>query len=162
MYLIYILRHDLRLADNPIFHALSSRSANFTHLIPVYVLTPHQIEVSGLSQSNISPYPEARSRVGKFWRCGPHRVKFLSEAIHDLKDTLRGLGSDLLVRVGPLDTVVDGLLNSEALKGKRGAVWMSRDWATEEIIEEGKVRRVVQNAKVDWKVWDAEDTLIHK
>jgi len=74
--LIYILRHDIRLSDNPVFHAahlnflkneayqkslrnadehhredsLVSEDVNppfFTHLLPVYIFPANQIEVSG-------------------------------------------------------------------------------------------------------------------
>ena len=100
--LLYVLSRDARLSDNPAFHAASlhvarpnsSRtssngdrrhrddsltsehgSANFTHLLPVYVFPPNQIEVSGFlsSPSDKSPYPEARSEVARVWRTGPHR-----------------------------------------------------------------------------------------
>ncbi|KAH7361243.1 DNA photolyase, FAD-binding/Cryptochrome [Pyrenochaeta sp. MPI-SDFR-AT-0127] len=120
--LLYILRRDVRLSDNPAFyfasdqtrHAKSSRSpvnsdrrhrddsltsehggVNFTHLLPVYVFNANQIEVSGFlaSPSDRSPYPEARSRVAGVWRTGPHRAKFIAEGVWDLKKKLEGLGS---------------------------------------------------------------------
>lgn len=119
--LLYILRRDVRLSDNPIFHFAfdrtrhikSSRSPsnidrrnrddsltsehggqNFTHLLPVYVFNANQIEVSGFlaSPADRSPYPEARSRVAGVWRTGPHRTKFIAEGVWDLKKRLEGLG----------------------------------------------------------------------
>ncbi|KAF8919313.1 DNA photolyase, FAD-binding/Cryptochrome, partial [Mucidula mucida] len=161
-FLIYILRNDLRLADNPIFHAILTRAKAFSHVLPIFILPPSRIEVSGLATDK-SPYPDARSRLGNFWRCGPHRVKFLAEAIFDVRSSLRAIGSDLVIRVGPLDVVVDHLLKSDAFRGKSGAVWMTRDWATEEMAEERRIRNVVhaQDGNVEWKVWDGEDTLIH-
>ncbi len=163
MFLIYILRNDLRLADNLIFHAILTRAKPFSHVLPIFILPPSRIEVSGLTTDK-SPYPDARSRLGNFWRCGPHRVKFLAEAIFDVRSSLRAIGSDLVIRVGPLDVVVDHLLKSDAFRGKSGAVWMTRDWATEEMAEERRIRNVVhaQDGNVEWKVWDGEDTLIHE
>jgi hypothetical protein len=91
---LYVLRRDIRLSDNPAFHCAaqqlqrnkSSRSpsrgdqrsrddsltsehggAPFTHLLPVYIFPAHQIETSGFlsSPNEESPYPEARSKVAK-------------------------------------------------------------------------------------------------
>ncbi|KAF9698247.1 hypothetical protein EKO04_003678 [Ascochyta lentis] len=121
--LLYILRRDVRLSDNPIFTAASRqvtrqhdstslshtetrtrddsltsehRGASFTHLLPVYVFPAQQVEVSGFlsSSSEQSPYPEARSQVAKLWRTGPHRARFIAEGAWDLKQTLEGLGCD--------------------------------------------------------------------
>ncbi|KAK5653391.1 hypothetical protein OQA88_8876 [Cercophora sp. LCS_1] len=70
--LVYVLRRDLRVADNPILHHLASNNHGFTHILPIYVFQAHQVEVSGfLVNGAKSPYPEARSRVGRYWRCGP-------------------------------------------------------------------------------------------
>src|SRR4051794_8086199 len=82
--LLYVLRRDVRLSDNPIFHAAALQTArqtswrnsanserrhrddsltsehggaSFTHLLPVYVWSANQIEVSGfLPASTPSPY----------------------------------------------------------------------------------------------------------
>jgi len=120
--LLYILRRDIRLSDNPIFHCASLVSAgshaglehstqpmferqdtptthndilNFTHLLPVYVFPANQVEVSGFLPPGLhrqSPYPQARSQVAKLWRTGPYRAKFLAEGIWSLKRELEGLG----------------------------------------------------------------------
>jgi deoxyribodipyrimidine photo-lyase len=118
--ILYILRRDVRLSDNPVFHCAAqqlkrtktSRSpssgitrsrddsltfehggAPFTHFLPVYVFPAHQIESSGFlsSPSDQNPYPEARSQVAKLWRTGPHRAKFIAEGAWDLKQQLEGL-----------------------------------------------------------------------
>lgn len=118
---LYILRRDVRLSDNPVFTAASRhvtrqhdsilpsnpdsrtrddsltsehRGTSVTHLLPVYVFPAQQIEVSGFlsSPSEQSPYPEARSQVAKLWRTGPHRAKFIAEGAWDLKQRLEGLG----------------------------------------------------------------------
>jgi hypothetical protein len=49
-------------------------------LIPLYVLSPHRIQLSGfLSPSAEYSYAEARSRLGMFWLTGQCRAKFLAE-----------------------------------------------------------------------------------
>ncbi|KAI8408127.1 hypothetical protein FOFC_11060 [Fusarium oxysporum] len=45
--LVYLLRRDLRAIDNPILHHLATSDHGFTHLLPIYILPPHQIETSG-------------------------------------------------------------------------------------------------------------------
>ncbi|KIY65384.1 cryptochrome [Cylindrobasidium torrendii FP15055 ss-10] len=163
MFLIYVLRHDLRFADNPIFHAIAAHQPKITHILPLYVLAPHQIEVSGfLEDTNAkSPFPETRSQIGRFWRCGPHRARWIAESVWDLKETLKKKGSDVVVRAGRLEDVVKDIIESKALKDEEGAVWMTRDWATEERAEELRMRRVVTDAGLRWKVWDSQETLIH-
>ncbi|KAG6917247.1 hypothetical protein DXG01_003279 [Tephrocybe rancida] len=166
MYLIYILRRDLRLSDNVILHALAAHP-RFTHVLPLYIFPPSQIEVSGfLKRGEHSPYPEARSRIGGFWRCGPHRCRFLAEGLWDLKAGLEGLGSGLIMRVGHMGEVVRAMLEGpdKEFAEKVGGVWMAKDWAIEELEQEREIRRVVRRVgkeKIDFKVWDGEEMLIH-
>jgi deoxyribodipyrimidine photo-lyase len=138
--LLYILRRDTRLSDNPIFHQLSllssqddtpgkqsqmggpdaapihhADSPDFTHLLPVYIFPANQVEISGFleSSSDHSPYPEARSHVAGVWRTGPHRAKFMAEGVWNLKDRLESLGCDsgLQVRVGMTPDVIEQMLD---------------------------------------------------
>ncbi|KAG5719406.1 hypothetical protein E4T56_gene13451 [Termitomyces sp. T112] len=166
MYLIYIIRRDLRLSDNVILHALQHHP-RFTHLLPLYIFPPSQVEVSDfLKQGEHSPYPEARSQIGKFWRCGPHRARFLAEGLWDFKTNLEKLGSGLIMRVGHMDEVMSALLNDqdEEFSGRIGGVWMTKDWASEELQQERDVRDVIQrlgHGRIKWKVWDGEEMLIH-
>jgi deoxyribodipyrimidine photolyase len=147
--LLYIIRRDVRLSDNPIFasaarhitrnddsdsakrsrdDSLTSehRGASFTHLLPVYIFPANQIEVSGFlsSPSAQSPYPEARSQVARLWRTGPHRAKFIAEGVWDLKKSLEGLecGSGLDLKVGKIGDVVKNILEFYSNKnGGHGA-----------------------------------------
>ncbi|KAI3622001.1 cryptochrome dash [Moniliophthora roreri] len=167
MYLIYLLRRDLRVSDNPILHALKTvKNSKFTHLLPLYVLSPTQVEVSGFlsSDEEKSPYPEARSRLAGFWRCGPYRAKFLAESLWDLKSSFNKIDSDLIIRIGLMEDIVRELLEADGLKGKIGGVWLSKEWGSEEIEEERKTERVVREFggdNVEWKVWNGEQMLIH-
>ncbi|KAF2017168.1 cryptochrome [Aaosphaeria arxii CBS 175.79] len=137
--LICILRRDVRLSDNPIFHHASqafidydshpetpdtnsredsmisdTEVPDFTHLLPVYIFPANQVEVSGFlaSDSKRSPYPEARSQIAGVWRTGPHRAKFMAEGAWNLKERLEGLecGSGLDLRVGMIGDVVENML----------------------------------------------------
>ncbi|PVI06790.1 cryptochrome [Periconia macrospinosa] len=89
--LLYILRQDVRLADNPIFHAVSTQSSldpdrkvkqqrdtdskprndsplshehipYFTHLLPVYIFPANQVEVSGFIANPADRSPYPQSR----------------------------------------------------------------------------------------------------
>src|SRR2546423_1522969 len=114
--LIYLLRRDLRLADNPVFDEVARLSQQpqcpFTHLLPVYVFPAQQIEVSGFlsSADERCPFPEARSQLGGFWRCGPMRAKFLAESAWDLKSSLKHVGRGLTIRVGLVGQTGEALL----------------------------------------------------
>ncbi|KAF2737592.1 cryptochrome [Polyplosphaeria fusca] len=134
--LIYLLRRDVRLSDNPLFHHASSYAASksdlsrsasrperedspisndippYTHLLPVYIFPSNQIETSGFAPKGASPYPEARSKVAGIWRTGPHRAKFLAEGAWDLKQRLErlGCGSGLELRAGTIGDVVQHML----------------------------------------------------
>ncbi|KAI9809279.1 MAG: hypothetical protein M1825_002570 [Sarcosagium campestre] len=168
--LIYLLRRDLRLADNPIFHDLSrSTSQNGqltpTHVLPLYVFPAQQVEVSGFlsSPDKTSPYPEARSQVGGFWRCGPHRARYLAESVWDLKSHLEDVGSGLAIRVGMVGDVISNLLRDfkeKSLDTKVVGVWMTGEEGVEEKREEREVKAIAQNAGVQFKLWADEKYFI--
>ncbi|KAI9670902.1 MAG: hypothetical protein M1817_003787 [Caeruleum heppii] len=165
--LIYLLRRDLRLADNPIFHEVSRLAKQsqppFTHLLPLYVFPAQQVEVSGFlsSPDAKSPYPQARSQAGGFWRCGPHRATFLAETVWDLKTSLDGVGSGLELRVGMLGDVVRDLLAAfKKTDGQVVEVWMTNEEGVEEKREERDVRRLVEAEHIKFKLWVDEKYLI--
>ncbi|KAL9624727.1 MAG: hypothetical protein Q9160_001081 [Pyrenula sp. 1 TL-2023] len=158
--LIYLLRRDLRLTDNPIFHdvgkTFSQSQQPYTHLLPLYVFPAQQVEVGGFlnAADSRSPYPEARSQVGNFWRCGPHRAKFLAESVWDLKTSLEGVGSGLCIRVGLVGDVVQDLL--EGFKKDKQVetfgVWMTSEEGSEEKQEERDVRQAAENLGTQFKL----------
>ena len=156
--LIYLMRRDLRVSDNPVFHSLSTeRDHGFTHLLPLYIFAAQQLEVSGFIDGDAkSPYPEARSHVGGFWRCGPHRVKFLSESVWDLKESLERLESGLCVRVGMVGQVISKLLESEDVR----ELWMTAEEGVEEGREEQEVKLACEKKGVGFKLWVDEKYLI--
>lgn len=70
---VVLFTRDLRVHDNP---ALATAVANAERVVPLFVLDP---KLSGLSAN---------------------RNRFMHQALADLRDTLRGLGGDLVVREG--------------------------------------------------------------
>jgi deoxyribodipyrimidine photo-lyase len=167
--LIYVLRRDLRLADNVVFHELSQSLQQaqkpYTHVLPLYVFSAQQIEVSGfLSPTHpISPYPEARSAVGRFWRCGPHRAKFVAECVFDLKSSLEKVGSGLAIRVGMVGQVVRDIMSDykkDDAGGEVVSVWMTSEEGDEERREERDVKRAVEADGKEFRLWMDEKFLI--
>ena len=158
--LVYLLRRDLRWADNPVFSEISQLARQpqkpFTHLLPVYIIPAQQIEVSGFlsSPDSRSPYPEARSQVGGFWRCGPQRARFLAESIWDVKTQLERFGSGLEIRVGLIGEVIQGLL--DGLRGQYYEVvgiWMTNEEGVEEKREERDVRQIAKSQNVEFRLF---------
>lgn len=177
--LIYILRRDLRLHDNPILatevaKAFSSDSpgTKYTHLLPIYVFPAQHVEVSGLLRKSTeeehvkNPYPPARSQVGGFWRCGPHRAKFLTESVWDLKKSLKDVGSDLIIRAGLVEDVVGDALDWLSSKNEKesssdgapkiAGVWMTKDESVEEKREERSLRQLLEKRGIDFETFQDE------
>lgn len=157
--LIYLLRHDLRLSDNPIFHRLASNNDHdFTHLLPVYVFAAQQLEVSGfIKDGGSSPYPEARSTVSKVWRTGPHRAKFIAQSVWNLKENLESVGSGLVLRAGKPSDVVQSLIEGLNEKGQHvGAVWLTNEEGVEERREQKAVSGVCHKLGTEFKIWEDE------
>ena len=166
--LIYLLRRDLRLADNPIFYEISKLAQQsqrpFTHLLPIYVFPAQQVEVSGFLSSphEQSPYPKARSPTAGFWRCGPLRAKFLAESVWDLKSDLDQVGSGLMIRVGKVGQVIYNLLEHYRQQDdvEVHGVWMTAEEGVEEKREESDVRDNVEAAGREFKLWKDEKFFI--
>jgi deoxyribodipyrimidine photo-lyase len=70
--LIALLRNDLRIVDNAIFHAAHNESlaSRITHVLPVYVFDERQIELGGVEGYQKVSQKEARTPVGKVSREG--------------------------------------------------------------------------------------------
>ena len=158
--LIYLLRRDLRLIDNPILHEIARITQQsqhpFTHFLPVYVFAAQQIEVSGFLSSDTerSPFPQARSPAGGFWRCGPHRAKFLAESVWDAKQALSKAGSGLEIRVGMAGQVIQEMLHAfKEANTEVAGVWMTEEEGVEEKREERDVKKVAENAQTEFKLW---------
>ncbi|KAJ8114968.1 hypothetical protein ONZ43_g4778 [Nemania bipapillata] len=161
--LIYVVRHDLRVTDNPILDRLaSSASHNFTHVLPVHIISPCQIEVSGfLRDGEKSPFPEARSQIARFWRCGPHRARFIAQSLWNLKENLARLGNDLTLRIGrPDEVLIDLVSGLKQHKTNVSAVWMIAEEGYEEEQDEKSVASACSALGIDLQVWADEKYFI--
>ena len=161
--LIYLLRRDLRLADNPVFYEISKNfqqpQPSYTHCIPIYIFAAQQIEVSGFLSSDAerSPFPEARSKVAGFWRCGHLRAQFLAESVFDLKRSLHSVGSGLEVRVGSPGQVIQDLLSAfKKESAEVVAVWMTDEEGVEEKREQRDVKQAAEMAGTNFRLWNDE------
>lgn len=130
----------------------------------MYILAPHQIEVSGFipedSPGNC-PYPEARSREARFWRCGPRRAKFIAESVWTVKKYLEALGSGLVIRIGHYGEEIRRV--AQQLQGQGlgvGAVWMTAEEGTEEKEDEKKVMEVCEEIGAEVRFWTDEKFFI--
>jgi deoxyribodipyrimidine photo-lyase len=174
--LIYLLRRDLRLSDNPVFCQAAkeySTECKFTHFLPIYVFSAQQIEVSGFLKSSdpphqpSSPYPEARSQVARYWRCGPHRAKFLAESVWDLKECLERAESGLVIRAGLISDIIqhafdhfekpkDEAHSTQAGRAEIVGVWMTGDVTAEERQEELEIQRIVEGHGKEFRLFTDE------
>ncbi|KAI0532692.1 cryptochrome [Xylaria digitata] len=160
---IYLMQHDLRVADNPILdHLASSANHKFTHLLPVYIIPPHQIEVSGfLQEGTESPFLEARSSLGRFWRCGPHRARFIAQSVWNLKQNLVKLGNDLVIRIGRPGEVLEALVDGLKAHQKRvTAVWMTGEEGHEEELDQRSVADTCSTLGIEHAIWVDEKYFI--
>ncbi len=78
--ILFWFRNDLRLHDNEAF----LKACDLGRVIPVYVIDPRQFE---------------RTKFG-FRKTEKFRAQFLLESLEDLKQNLKKLGSDLIIRIG--------------------------------------------------------------
>jgi deoxyribodipyrimidine photo-lyase len=162
--LIYLLRRDLRLADNPVLHEIarlhSQSERSFSHLLPIYIFPAEQIEVSGFLSSDAErpPYKEARSQVGGFWRCGRLRAKFVAESVWFLKKDLESVGSGLEIRVGAVQDAVRSILDGfkERDDVDVHGVWMTEEEGWEEKQQEKHVERLMEQEDKEFRLFADE------
>ncbi len=104
-------RQDLRLADNEaLTHAINSGE----EVYPIYVFDERLFK--------------GETRFG-FSKVGKYRTKFIIEAVHDLKNSLQALGSDLIIRIGKPEEVIFSL----ARQLKSSWVFCNRERTREEV-----------------------------
>ncbi|KAK4193173.1 DNA photolyase [Podospora australis] len=161
--IVFVFRMDLRVSDQAVFHHLSTVAGHgFTHLLPVYCFPPNQVEVSGfVSDGTESPYPEARSSVSRYFRCGPYRAKFLAESVWALKETLEDLQSSLLIRVGMAKDVIEHLHGGlKAHNHHIGAVWVASHEGVEEKRDERYLAAFCEAQGIKFRSWTDEKYFI--
>ncbi|GAA94967.1 uncharacterized protein L969DRAFT_53007 [Mixia osmundae IAM 14324] len=159
---IALLRCDLRIHDNAIFHAThyGPTASNITHVLPLYVFDERQIELSGLPDYKRKG-PPAKTRVCGFWRSGAFKAKFLTEAVFDVQKRLRSAGSDLAIRFGvPEDATISFIKalqkNGDTVEG----IYLQRELCVEEIASENRLMKGASALGVKVHMYDTK-ALIH-
>ncbi|XP_056155795.1 cryptochrome DASH [Lampris incognitus] len=124
---ICLLRNDLRLHDNEVFH-WAQRNAEY--IVPLYCFDPRHY--LGTTNYNLP-------------KTGPFRLQFLLESVKDLRDMLLTKGSTLLVRRGKPEDVVGDLIKR---LGSVSAVAFHEEVASEERAVEAGLKNVCAEMKV--------------
>lgn len=130
------------------------------YLMPVYVFDEREIELSGLPGYQRKG-PEARTQVYGFWKTGSFRARFVSESVYDLRSRLRDAGSDLLIRFGRPEDVIENLTRALQEQGDEvEAVWMQKEMTSQEIRVEGDIEARLKKLNVALRFVHGK-TLIH-
>ncbi|KAI2649019.1 Cryptochrome DASH [Labeo rohita] len=127
---ICLLRNDLRLHDNEVFH-WAQRNAD--HIIPLYCFDPRHYQ--GTYHFN-------------FPKTGPFRLRFLLDSVKDLRATLKKRGSTLLVRQGKPEEVVSELIQQ---LGSVTALAFHEEVASEEKFVEKKLKDVLPDVYTQFR-----------
>ena len=123
---IILFRNDLRVSDN---EALYRAVKNSDKVIPLYVFDNRQFE---------------RDRWG-FVKTGPFRAKFLLESVRNLRDKLRGVNADLIVRRGSPETIIKELCD----KFEVDKVYLQKEVTSEEVLVEKAIEKIT-NVEYIW------------
>ncbi|XP_061876638.1 cryptochrome DASH-like [Entelurus aequoreus] len=125
--IICLLRNDLRLHDNELFHFAEKHA---DHMVPLYCFDPrHYVGTHNF----------------KLPKTGPFRLRFLLESIQDLRKTLVNKGSNLVVRRGKPEEVVSELIQQ---LGSVSAVVFQQEVTSEELAVEKGVKEACAGMKV--------------
>ncbi len=112
-------REDLRIHDN---EALADALRTSEEVIPVFVFDERVFK--------------GKSKYG-FAKTGKHRARFIIESIHDLRNSLKSIGSNLIVRVGKPEEVLFELAQSF----KTAWVFCNRERTDEEVSVQDKLEK---------------------
>ncbi len=119
-------RNDLRLQDQEPFYRACRRSAS---IIPVYCFDPRHFEETVLG----------------FPKTDHFRAQFLLQSIQNLRDQLKDMGSDLLIRVGHPEDIIPKL----AEEFQASAVFASQEVTDEELRLENALEERLLKQKVE-------------
>lgn len=137
-----------------------SMSTQADYVLPLFVFDERIIELSGLPDYQREG-PEARTPEYGFWKTGGFRVRFIVECIADLRQNLIARGSDLLLRFGKTENVLDELIGHLTAQGDSvEAVWMQKEATS----EDNKLERDITSAARSHSVpvhFSYSKTLVH-
>ncbi len=131
------LRNDLRLHDNEV---LSSAILKSEFQIPLYIIDPRWF---------------AQGDLG-FTKTGAYRLQFILEALADLRNSLRNIGADLLIKVGQPEEIIPKLAKTL----KVNTIFTSQEVTQEEIFIEKNLENKIfaQGISIEY-YW--QSTLFH-
>jgi deoxyribodipyrimidine photo-lyase len=112
-------RTDLRVADN---EALTIAMNQATNVIPVYIFDSRLFN--------------GKTKFG-FRKVGKHRCQFIIEAVHDLRNSFKCMGIDIVVRVGLPEEILPQLTQ----EFKASWIFCNREMTSEEIKVQDKLER---------------------
>ncbi|KAE8212898.1 hypothetical protein CF327_g3495 [Tilletia walkeri] len=160
--LICLLRLDLHIEDNALFYYAHQSVAPPPHplikgldtkpeegelysqsefLLPLYVFDEREIELSGLPAYKRKG-PEARTPHYGFWKTGGFRARFVAECVYDLRSRLLQHGSNLLIRFGIPEDVLENLVSAFQARGDHvEAVWMQKEMTEPEARVEDTIQK---------------------
>lgn len=130
-------RNDLRLRDNvPLTEAVRTSEK----IYPLYCFDPRH-------------YAETDLGLPK---TGSYRAQFLLESLQDLRNNLRAIGSDLIIRQGVPESIIPHL----AKEVGANKVFASKEVTSEELSVEQELENILLSQGIDLKfIW--QSTLLH-
>lgn len=134
---IVLFRSDLRLDDHP---ALNQALESASTIVPVFCFDPRHF---------------GRTENG-FDKTGKYRARFLIESVQNLRERLKDIGADLVVRIGKPEDVVPDL----ASRVGASRVFLHREVTYEEQNVERELEKQLKNCGVELSIlWS--NTLYH-
>jgi deoxyribodipyrimidine photo-lyase len=121
-------RNDLRLHDNEPLLSAINRSEQ---IIPLYIFDIRQFQIT---------------RFG-FKKTGSFRTQFLLESVQNLRDNLKEIGGNLIVRIGLPEQIIPELCKQYNVV----SVYFNKEVAPEEIQVENNVEKELIKLDVNWR-----------
>jgi deoxyribodipyrimidine photo-lyase len=121
-------RNDLRLHDHEPLHQAHQQQ---TTIIPIYCFDPRQFDRTGFG----------------FPKTGAFRAQFLQQSVMDLRQSLRALGSDLLVYYGQPEQIIPKLVKTLTVS----AVYYHQEVTSEELAVETALKQALAQLHVPLK-----------
>ncbi|KAK0534292.1 hypothetical protein OC835_002712 [Tilletia horrida] len=127
-------RHESKPEDGELY-------SQAEYLVPLYVFDEREIELSGLPAYRRKG-PEARTEHYGFWKTGGFRTRFVAECVYDLRSRLQQHGSDLLIRFGIPEDVIENLVTAFQTRGDHvEGVWMQKEMTEPEARVESTIQQ---------------------
>jgi deoxyribodipyrimidine photo-lyase len=132
---------DLRVHDHePLTNAIKATNGR---IIPVYCFDPRQFQ-----KTHFFGLP----------RASPHKTRFLLESVKDLRESFKKLGSDLTVRIGHPEDIIDNIVNDLAQENITvEGVYSHQEVCDEEMRVEKRLIKRLKTKNVQLKtVWGGQ------